>query len=457
LLPPRLPAAGGGVSQVGYEGGEEVSSVTVGLIGIVVLVLIFLLGMPVGFAMAFVGMAGFCFLASPEAGLSILARDFFSNFSSYSLTVIPMFVLMGSIAFASGMSRRLYDAGYTVFGQLRGGLAMATIAACAGFAAMCGSTNATAAAMGRVSLPEMKRYHYDDSLATGCVAAAGSLGILIPPSTIFIIYGVLTEQSIGKLFIAGVIPGAILAVLFMAVVFFLCLRNPALAPAGASTSWRQKFSGLIGILEMLALFALVIGGLFLGWFSPTQAGAAGAFGALVIGLARRQLNWPGFLFAIKDALRITCMVMVIVTGAIIFGHFIAIAKIPLVLSEWVGGLPLPPAVIMGLIVLLYLAGGCFMDALALITLTVPIIYPVILTLGFDPIWFGVIIVLVTEMGVITPPVGLNVYVIKGIAEDVSLEKIFRGIFPFLAALVVAVALLIAFPQIATFLPGFARY
>jgi len=434
-----------------------VSSVTVGLIGIVVLVLIFLLGMPVGFAMAFVGLAGFCYLVSPEAGLSILARDVFSNFSSYSLTVIPMFVLMGSIAFASGMSRRLYEAGYTVFGQMRGGLAMATIAACAGFAAMCGSTNATAAAMGRVSLPEMKRYNYDDSLATGCVAAAGSLGILIPPSTVFIIYGILTEQSIGKLFIAGVIPGILLAALFIAVVSLLCLRNPNLAPAGVPTSWREKLAGLTGILEMLILFGLVIGGLFLGWFSPTQAGAAGAAGALLIGLARRQLNWQGFLFAIKDALRITCMVMVIVTGAIIFGHFIAVAKIPLVLSEWVGGLPLPPAAIMGIIVLMYLAGGCFMDALALITLTVPIIYPVILVLGFDPIWFGVIIVLVTEMGVITPPVGVNVYVIKGIAEDVPLETIFRGIFPFLAALIVAIAILIAFPQIATFLPSFTRY
>jgi len=434
-----------------------VSPVAIGIIGIGVLVLIFLLGMPVGFAMAFVGLAGFCYLASPGAGLSLLARDVFSNFSAYSLTVIPMFVLMGSIAYASGMSRRLYDAGYTIFGQMRGGLAIATIAACAGFAAMCGSTNATAAAMGRVSLPEMKRYNYDDSLATGSVAAAGSLGILIPPSTIFIIYGIMTEQSIGKLFIAGVFPGLLLASLFMAVVVLLCLRNPALAPAGAPTSWKEKLAGLTGVIEMLVLFGLVIGGLFMGWFSPTQAGGAGAAGALLIGLARRQLSWQGFLFAIKDALRITCMVMVIITGAIIFGHFLAVAKLPLVLSDWVGGLPLPPAAIMGLIVLMYLLGGCFMDALALITLTIPIIYPLVLILGFDPIWFGVIIVLVTEMGVITPPVGVNVYVIKGIAEDVPLETIFKGIFPFLAALVVAVAILMAFPQIATFLPSFARY
>jgi len=434
-----------------------VSPATIGLIGIVVLVALFLIGMPVGFAMALVGMAGFCFLVSPDAGLSLLARDFFANLSSYSLTVIPMFIFMGSLAYASGMSRRLYQAGYTVFGQMRGGLAMATIAACAGFAAMCGSTNATAAAMGRVALPEMKRYNYDDSLATGCVAAAGSLGILIPPSTIFIIYGVMTEQSIGKLFIAGVLPGIMLAGLFIVVVVILCKRKPNLAPGGAPTTFKQKLSGLAGVIEMMVLFALVIGGLFLGWFSPTQAGAAGAGGALIIGLARRQLNWKGFLFAVKDTLRITCMVMIIVTGAIIFGHFMAVAKLPLVLSEWVGGLPLPPMAIMGVIVLLYLVGGCFMDALALITLTVPIIYPLVLALHFDPIWFGVIIVLVTEMGVITPPVGLNVYVIKGVAPDVPLERIFKGILPFLAAIIVAVIILMVFPQIATFLPGFARY
>lgn len=433
------------------------SPVTVGLIGIGVLVLTFLIGMPVGFAMAFVGMAGFCFLVTPDAGLSLLARDFFSNLSAYSLTVIPMFIFMGSIAYASGMSRRLYEAGYTVFGQMRGGLAMATIAACAGFAAMCGSTNATAAAMGRVALPEMKRYNYNDSLATGCVAAAGSLGILIPPSTIFIIYGIMTEQSIGKLFIAGVLPGILLAGLFIAVVVILCKRNPNLAPGGLPTTFKQKLAGLAGVIEMMVLFALVIGGLFMGWFSPTQAGAAGAFGALIIGLARRQLTWQGFLSAVKDTLRITCMVMIIVTGAIIFGHFMAVAKLPLVLSEWVGGLPLPPMAIMGVIVLLYLVGGCFMDALALITLTVPIIYPVVLVLGFDPIWFGVIIVLVTEMGVITPPVGLNVYVIKGVAEDVPLETIFKGVLPFLAALLVAVGILMAFPQIATFLPGLTLY
>ncbi len=432
------------------------SPVAIGIIGIVVLLLTFILSMPIGFAMAFVGLLGFCFLVSPQAGLSLLARDVFATFSSYSLTVIPMFMFMGAITFAAGMSRRLYDAGYTLFGQLRGGLAMATIAGCASFAAICGSTNATAAAMGKVSLPEMKRYHYDDSLATGCVAAAGSLGILIPPSTIFIVYGILTEQSIGNLFLAGVFPGLLLASIFVVVVSFLCWRNPALGPSGAPTSWKEKLASLTGVIEMLVLFVMVIGGLFLGWFSPTQAGGAGTAGALIIGLARRQLNWQGFLRAIKDTLQITCEVMVIITGAIVFGHFIAVTTIPFVLADWVSALPLPSAAIMGVIVLMYLLGGCFMDALALITLTIPIIYPVVIAMGFDPIWFGVIIVLVTEMGVITPPVGINVYVIKGIAEDVPLGTIFKGTFPFLIGLLIVTGILITCPQIALFLPGLAR-
>ncbi len=433
------------------------SPVSVGIAGIVVLVAVFLLRMPVGFAMAFVGLVGFGFLVSAEAALSVLARDLFHTFSSYSLTVIPMFVFMGSLAAASGMSQRLYDASYSVLGKLRGGLAMATVAGCACFAAISGSTNATAAAMGKVSLPEMRRYGYADSLATGCVAAAGSLGILIPPSTIFIIYGILTEQSIGRLFLAGVLPGLVLAALFIIVVALLCWRDPSPGPAGAATSWMEKIRGLTGVVETLALFVFVLAGLFLGWFSPTQAGGAGAAGVLLIGLGTRQLTWQRFVGAAKEALRITCMIMFVVYGATVFGHFMAVTTIPLILADWVAGLPLPALGVMGVIVLIYLLGGCFMDALALITLTIPIIYPVVLALGFDPIWFGVIVVLVTGMGVITPPVGVNVYVIKGIAEDVPLETIFKGIFPFLGAQIVVTGILLAFPRIATFLPSLAVY
>ncbi len=431
--------------------------VIIGIVGIVILIILFMLGMPVGFAMAFVGFAGFSYLVSPSAGLGLLARDVFTNLSSYSLTVIPMFLLMGSIAFASGISTRLYAASHTLLGKVRGGLAMATILACAGFAAICGSTSATAAAMGKVALPEMKKYGYADTLATGSVASAGSLGILIPPSTIFIVYGILTQQSIGSLFLAGIFPGILLTILFIIVVVLLCKRNPALAPAGQASTFKEKMVGLAGVTEMLLLFMLVMGGLFAGWFSPVQAGAVGAAGALLIGLVRRNLSWKAFKDALIETVKVTCEIMIIVTGAVILGHFIAVTTIPNMLSGWISGLGLPDVAVMAMIILMYLIGGLFMDSLAMITLTIPIIYPLVLALGFDPIWFGVIIVLVTEMGVITPPVGINVYVIKGITRGISLETIFKGVLPFIIAIIICVALLLAFPKIATFLPGIASY
>lgn len=430
----------------------------VGVIGVVLLVGLFLLRMPVGFAMALVGVLGFSYLVSAGAALSLLARDIFYTFSSYSLTVIPMFVLMGCIAFASGMGQRLYDAAHAVMGKLRGGLAMAAVAACAGFAAICGSTTATAAAMGKVSVPEMRRYGYDDSLATGCIAAAGTLGILIPPSTVFIVYGVMTEQSIGKLFVAGIIPGLMLAGLFIATVALLCKFSPNLAPPVVEPLENRRKSGAFtGVIETFVLFTFVITGLFLGWFSPTQAGGVGAAGVLAISLVTRQLTWRAFLTAVEDSLRITCMVLVIVAGATVFGHFMAVTKIPLIISETVVQLPVPPWAVMGIIMFVYLIGGCFMDALALVILTIPVFYPVIVALGFDPIWFGVMVVLATGMGVITPPVGVNVYVVKGIVTDVALETVFKGALPFLVALVVMVAILMVFPSLATFLPSLIVY
>jgi tripartite ATP-independent transporter DctM subunit len=433
------------------------SPVTVGIIGLGLLVFLFLLRMPVAFAMALVGFIGFAYLSTPEAALSLLSRDIFETFSSYPLSVIPMFILMGTFAFASGISRRLYEMAYAWVGQFRGGLTIATVFACAGFGAICGSSTATAATMGQIALPEMKKYKYDDTLATGTVAAAGTLGVMIPPSTIFLIYGIMTEQSIGKLFIAGVLPGTLLSIFFAATVAFLCWRNPTIGPPGARTSFKDKLRSLTGIIETLALFLLAIGGLFLGWFSPTQAGAIGAGGALVIGLARRQLTWRSFFDAGKEGLRTSCMVLFIITGATVFGKFMAVSRIPFVLAEWLGGLPIHPMAVMGIIIIIYMIGGCFMDSMALIVLTIPIFFPLVMKLGFDPIWFGVIIVLVGEMGVITPPVGVNVYVIKGISPDVPLERIFKGIFPFLVALCIVTAILIIFPQIATFLPSFMTY
>ena len=428
----------------------------IGAIGIGALFVLLFSGLPVGFLLALLGLIGFSYLTFFGAGANLIAKDFFSNFSAYSLTVIPMFIFMGQIAFYSGTSQRLYDFAYKMVGQLRGGLAMATTVACAGFAAICGSTNATAATMGTVAIPEMKRYHYDPKLATGCVAAGGSLGILIPPSVIFIVYGVMTQQSIGKLFVAGILPGILLTGLFIATIYILCRRNPNLAPPGPRVSLKEKLASLSELAETIILFALVMGGLFTGFFTPTEAGAVGAGGALIIAMARRKLTWQGFKASILDTTKLSCMVMVIVTGAVVFGHFLAVTRIPFNLATWVAELPIPPTAVIALIIISYLIGGCFIDSLALILLTVPIFFPVITTLDYDPIWFGVIIVLVTQIGVISPPLGTNVYIISKVAEDVPLGTIFRGVIPFLIAMIVCTAIIVAFPQVALFLPGLMR-
>ncbi|MCE5274112.1 MAG: TRAP transporter large permease [Deltaproteobacteria bacterium] len=412
--------------------------------------------MPVGFVMALIGFVGFAQIVSPDAALNLLSKDIFGTFSSYSLTVIPLFVLMGQIAFHSGISTRLFNAAYKFMGHLPGGLAIATIGACAFFASICGSTNATAATMASATLPEMKRYNYKPELATGVVAAGGSLGILIPPSVIFIVYGILTEQSIGKLFIAGILPGIILTIFFVAAILIWVTLKPELGPKGPRFSFKERMASLTGISETLVIFVLVMGGLFIGFFTPTEAGAMGAFFTLLIAVIRRQLTWKGFFDALSETTRITCMIMVIVAGATVFGHFLAVSRIPYDIAGWISSFNLPAWVIMSFIILGYLIGGCFIDALALIMLTIPIFYPVIIKFGFDPIWFGVIIVLVTQMGVITPPVGVNAYIVSGVARDVPLQTIFRGCVPLLIAMVILTFLLIPFPWIATFLPSLIK-
>jgi C4-dicarboxylate transporter DctM subunit len=430
---------------------------TAGVVGIGLLLFLFLLRVPVAFSMAISGFIGFAYLSSLDSALSLLSQDISETFSSYPLSVIPMFILMGSFAFASGISQRLYKTTYTWVGALRGGLTIATVLACAGFAAICGSTAATAATMGRIALPEMKKYKYDMTLATGTVASAGTLGIMIPPSTVFIVYGLLVEQSIGKLFVAGILPGAILTLLFVATVAILVYRNPTLGPPGSPTTWKDKVKATGGIVPAMILFVLAIGGLFLGWFSPTQAGAIGAGGALLLGLISRELTWKTFFEAGKDGLLTACMVLFIIAGAVLFGHFLAVSTLPFLLADWVGNLPIGRMAIMGIIIFIYFIGGFFMDSMALIVVTIPIFYPIVQKLGFDPIWFGVVIVLIAEMGVITPPVGVNVFVIKGIAPEIPLHLIFRGIFPFLAALIILTILILFVPQIATFLPSLITY
>ena len=429
------------------------SPTVIGLIGVAALFILIFLRMPVGFVMAAVGFVGFGSVVSFDAAMSIIAKDLFSVFGSYSLTVIPLFVLMGQLAYHSGISKRLFNAAYKFIGHWPGGLAIATIGACAAFAAICGSTNATAATMGAATLPEMKRYNYKPELATGVVAAGGSLGILIPPSVIFIVYGILTEQSIGRLFMAGILPGLILILLFIIAIIIWTRVRPELGPKGPKFPLREKMASLSGLVETLLLFILIMGGLFLGIFTPTEAGAIGAFGTLALALVGRNLTMKGFMTALFETTRMSCMILVIVAGATIFGHFLAVTRIPFDIAQGVSEIQLPRWAIMLIIVAVYLVGGCIIDSLALIMLTIPIFYPVILFLEYDPIWFGVIIVLVTQIGVITPPVGINVYVVSGVARDVPLDVIFKGVLPFLTALIIGTLLLIAFPQIALFLPN----
>jgi tripartite ATP-independent transporter DctM subunit len=408
--------------------------------------------MPVAFSMAIVGFFGFSMIVSTHAAASMITVDLYETFSSYSLTVIPLFVFMGQISFHSGISRRLFNAAYHWLGHLPGGLAMSTVGACTGFGAICGSGPATAATMASVALPEMKRYNYDMELGCGAVAAGGSLGMLIPPSVVFIVYGILTEQSVGKLFIAGIVPGILIAILFCLTIYFNCKIHPKLGPCGPSMSWGAKFASLVGISETLILVLVVIGGMFMGYFTPTEAAGIGAGGSLLIAGVRGKLTLKMLSRSLKETARTSCMVMIIVTGAVIFGHFLAVTRIPFELASFLASLPLPAWMVMAIIILFYLIAGCFIDALALILLTVPIFYPVVMELGFNPIWFGVIIVVVTQMGVISPPVGVNVYVVSGIERSIPLQQIFRGVLPFLLALILAAILLIAFPGLCLFLP-----
>lgn len=429
------------------------SPVAVGFIGIAFLILAFVIRIPVAFAMMIVGLAGSLYLLPAHAAFRFLATDIFDKFSSYPLSVIPMFMLMGYFAAATGMTTRLYQVAYAWIGWVRGGLSVATVLANALFAAVSGSSAASAATFGKVAYPEMKKYHYDDTLATGCIAGAGTLGPMIPPSGGLIVYGLITEQSITDLFLAAIIPGIMLALLFVIGVYILCRRNPSLGPPGPPTSWKEKVRALPGLAEAGGLFALAVGGLFAGLFTPTQAGSVGAAGALLIGLLRRTLSSKALWEATVEAVQVSCMVLCLITGAVVFGHFLSLSTIPMFLTDWVSGLAVHRLVVLICVCLFYIVGGCFLDALGLIVVSLPIIYPVIAALGYDLVWFGIIVGFLAETGVLTPPVGVNVYVIKGIVPQVPLESIFKGVVPFIIMGLVGLAMVIAFPQIALFLPS----
>jgi C4-dicarboxylate transporter DctM subunit len=429
------------------------SPMEIGIIGLVVLFLLMFAGMHIGFAMALVGFVGYVILDDMGAALSMIGLTPYTSVASYVFSVVPLFLLMGEFASYSGLMRDTYRAMYTWVGHLPGGLSMATVGGCAGFAAISGSSVATAATMTRVCLPEMLDYKYDPRLATGCIAAGGTMGILIPPSLGFIVYGLIAEQSIGALFMAGIFPGLLEVTLYWITIYILCKRNPLMGPPGARASWRQRLAAFKQVWGIVAIFLLVMGGIWGGIFTPTEAAGVGTFGAFLFALGRRQVNRQNLTSSFTSAITTTGMCFAILIGAMIFSYFITLTGLPMKLASFVAALPIPPLGILVCILFVYLILGCIMDGIAMTLITVPIFLPVINALGFDLIWFGVLITVMAEIGLITPPIGMNVFVISGMAKDVPMYAVFRGILPFFIADLWHIGLLVAFPQISLFLPA----
>ena len=433
------------------------SATLIGIIGILILLaVLFFLGMPVGFAMGIVGFCGFWYVVSFKAAINVVGTDIWGTFSKYGLTVIPLFIFLGYLAFNSGIAERLYNAAYKWFGHWRGGLAIATIGADELFAAICGSNTATAATMGTVALPQMTKYKYDTRLSSGTVVTGGTLGTVMPPSVVLIVIGLQTEQSIIKLFLAGILPAILLGILFVLTIFVICRIKPEYGPAGPKTSFKEKLISLAGVIEAITIFVLVIGGLYAGFFTPTEAGAVGVFFTLLVTVGTRRLTWKGFIDSIRDSLKISCMVFFLVTGAIIFGRFLAVTRLPFIIAEVASSLPVSPYVVLALILIIYLIGGCFIDSLGFLVLTIPIFFPLGIALGFDPIWYAIILTMVTTMGAITPPVGVNIYVVKALAPEIELSTIFKSVSFFLLACIICIILLIIFPDIVLLIPNMAK-
>jgi tripartite ATP-independent transporter DctM subunit len=428
------------------------SEVIVGIIGLAVVLLLFLTGIELGFAMALIGFLGFGYIVSYSAALNLLAKDIFDVLASYGFTVIPLFVLMGQVAFNAGIARRLFNTSYKFIGHIPGGLAMATVAGATAFKAICGSSPATAATFASVAVPEMDRYGYDKKLSTGIVATVGTLGILIPPSVTLIVFGIITEQSIGKLFLAGIIPGLIIAFFFICIIYVWCKINPKLGPKGERSTWKERIASLPEVAWVVGIFVLMVGGLMTGFFTPTEAGSIGTFVVLLLSMVKKDINIKGYIKSVGESLRTACMVLILIAGSTILGHFLAVTKIPIIASDWVVSLPLNRYIIMIIISLIYQMGGSFIDDLAFMILATPIFYPAIIKLGFDPMWFGMIIAITVMIGVVIPPVAINVFVVKNITK-VPFSVIYSGVYPFLISLGVCAALLFLFPQLALWLPN----
>lgn len=428
-----------------------------GIIGFIFLLFLFTLRIPVAFCMALTGFLGFSYLISISGALTMVAMQITGVFSSYTYASVIMFIWMGNIAFHSGLSGNLYKVANAFIGQIRGGLAMATVAACALFGAICGSTLATAATFAKISLPEMKKHAYDDTLATGTVASGAILGAMIPPSITLIVYGVFTEQSIGELFIATIVPGIVLTFFFFAVIVFLVRRNPHYGPAGERSTTKQKLQAVFGSgsFEVMILFVVVLGGLFLGFFTPTEAGAVGGGAMMIVALVMRRLTGKVLIDSLVDTTKTAALIFTLIVGAQIFGTFMAASRIPMELSDLASTVKEWPVITLSLVLIFNIFLGCIMDGTAAMVLSLPIIFPLVTAVGYDPIWFGVMINLYVGLGCITPPVGLNAYIV-GAISNVPLEKVFRGVIPYIVAIVIFTVIMVAFPQMATFLPSLMR-
>ncbi|OPY68005.1 MAG: Sialic acid TRAP transporter permease protein SiaT [Syntrophorhabdaceae bacterium PtaU1.Bin034] len=427
------------------------SEVTVGILGICGLLILFLTGIEMAFAMAFVGFAGYVILVSLKGAMTMISKDFFDTFASYGFTVIPLFVLMGQVSYNAGIANRLYNSANRFMGHIPGGLALATVAGVTIFKTICGSAAATNATFAAVAVPEMDRFKYSKKLSTGVVAVSGTLGVLLPPSVVLIIFGMVTEQSIGKLFLAGMVPGIFLAALFAAVIVGWCRVNPAIGPRSTRHTWKEKLSSLPEVVWPLVIFVLMIGGLMGGVFTPTEAGSVGTLAVILLTIAKRDIGLRGIVQSIVECLRTGCMVLTLIACSAVLGHFIAVTNIPTLTADWVVSLPVHRSVIMIIIFLIYLVGGSIIDDLAFLILATPIFFPAITKLGYDPLWAGIMLCLTVVVGGVIPPVAMNVFIVKNITK-VPIGIIYRGVYPFLISMILLIVLIFIFPQIVLYLP-----
>lgn len=428
------------------------NEVTVGIIGLAAVLALFMTGIELSFAMIAIGFLGFGYLMTWEAALNLLAKDFFDVFTSYSLTVVPLFILMGQVAFNSGIAKKLFDASYKYVGHIPGGLAISTVVGATAFKAICGSTPATTATFASVAVPEMERYGYDRRLSTGIVATVGTLGILLPPSVTLIIFGIISDQSIGRLFLAGVFPGLLIASFFVMIIYGWCKINPKVGPKGPVFPWSARLRAIPEVGWVVVIFLLMVGGIMKGFFTPTEAGSVGTCFVLLLTFLKRDLTFKDYVKSIIESVRTACMVLLLVTSSTILGHFIAVTKIPMLAADWIVSLPLHPALIIIIISFIYLIGGSFIDDLAFMILATPIFFPAIVKLGYNPLWFSMIIAVTIMIGVVIPPVAVCVFIVKQITK-VPMGIIYQGVYPFLISLVVGGILLFIFPGLATWLPG----